>query len=114
VYGRLRHKRNEFASLNWRMQRVEQKRHALRVHHRNIRRPYARITEPQWGAFGPAGVPQVRPIWRRVSGEMPVYEAVRGMRSRSPSMKMLGRPDRTYEKLDQGDERNCSLNANPH
>jgi hypothetical protein len=29
-------------------------------------------------------------------------------------MKMLGRPDRTYEKSDQGDERNDSLNANPH
>jgi hypothetical protein len=114
MYGRFRCRRDEFASLNWRMQRVEQKGHALRLHHRNIRRPCAWITEPEWGAFGRAGMPQVRAIWGRVRGEVPVYEAVPGMRSRSPAMKMFGRLDWTYEQSDQGDERNRSLNANPH
>jgi hypothetical protein len=73
-----------------------------------------RVGEPQWGAFGHAGMIDMRPVWRGVRSDVPVDESAAVRRPERTPMHVLWRQYRSGQQADQGHQHNRSMDGSLH
>jgi hypothetical protein len=95
-------------------ERVPQKQCGIQCHRWRMWQRAGRVGEPHWGAFGDAGMIDMRPVWRGVRGKVPMDESAAVRRPERTAMHVLGRQDRSGQEADQGNQHSRSMDDSPH